>query len=259
MRVAQMILPGASAYEMKSQRIDAAALVEAGHEVVGVDVCEIAHLYAPAEFDASIVRDLAVPYVASGRPKRSFRRAPEPRVVVTPEVVPEAVEEAWFDAVDSRDNQWSIIASFGPHRRGVKNAIEQTVARLHRFREDIEWHVFNEPPTPSDLTGVDAWVDPATDDLDYDGFVAEALVLGLPVIAARTPINLQRTEKGHNAFLVPANDANELAHAILTGLFKAEVAGVKIEAARKTASKFRPRQRLRVLERVYQGLLAVGS
>ena len=60
MRVAQMILPGASAYERKSQRIDAAALVEAGHEVVGVDECEIAHLYAPAEFSASVARELRV-------------------------------------------------------------------------------------------------------------------------------------------------------------------------------------------------------
>ncbi|MGZ7081030.1 MAG: glycosyltransferase, partial [Thermoanaerobaculia bacterium] len=68
-------------------------------------------------------------------------------------------------------------------------------------------------------------------------------------------INMSRAVKGHIAFLVPPSDPNELAHAILAALFKPEVAGVKIEAARQTASKFRPRQRLRVLERRYQGLL----
>jgi len=139
----------------------------------------------------------------------------------------------------------------------VKNAIEQALVRLHRFRDDIEWLVFERPPQPSDLPAIDAWVDPATSEEDYDGFVAEALVSGIPVVATRTHINLQRTEKGHNAFVVPANDPNELTHAILAALFKSEVAEVKIESARRTAAKFRPRQRRRVLDRIYEQ--ALGS
>jgi len=50
---------------------------------------EIAHVYAPLQFPASAARDLRVPYAASG--------TPETRVVITPDVVPEVVEEGWFE------------------------------------------------------------------------------------------------------------------------------------------------------------------
>jgi len=250
MRVAQIVAEGASEYEKKHQRIDAA-------NAVPVADADIVHVYAPPEFPASIVRGLRVPYVASGRPRQTlFRRVPDPVAVVTPENVPEAVEDVWFDLARTHDagvggaTQNHVIASFG--RASVTNAIQQSMARLHRFRDDIEWLVFERAPQPSDLPAIDAWVDPATSEDDYDGFVAEALVCGVPVVATRTRINLQRTEKGHNAFVVPANDPNELTHAILAALFKSEVAGVKIESARRTAAKFRSRQRRRVLDRIYE-------
>ncbi|MGZ7081319.1 MAG: hypothetical protein ACXVJT_18030, partial [Thermoanaerobaculia bacterium] len=87
MRVAQMVVRGASLYERKSQRIDAAALVAAGHEVVLIEAparapaphFDVTHVYGPPS------------HVASGKA----------RVVITPEVVPEAVEELWFD------DEWS--------------------------------------------------------------------------------------------------------------------------------------------------------
>lgn len=133
--------------------------------------------------------------------------------------------------------------------------IEQTLARLHRFRDDIEWRTFKQPPSPEDLIGVDVWVDPATSDTDLDGFVAEAYVAGKSIVASRTLINVHRLEKARCGFLVPLNDPNELGHAILTALFKPEVARLKIQAAKQTAGKFRPRQRLRVLERMYETLI----
>ena len=267
MRVAHIVVPGASEYERKHARIDAT-------DAVATDEAELVHLYAPQEFPASTILDLKVPYVASGVPrKRWLRRVIQPRIVITPENVPEAVEDGWFETLWSagalaravarekragegtRAPQKYVIASFG--RPSVKNATEQAIARIHRFRDDIEWHVFGSAPQPHDLSGVDVWVDPAGGDEDLDGFVAEALVAGLPVVATRTKINLRRTEKGINAFLVPANDANELTHAILAALFKSEVAEVKIEGARRTASKFRSRQRRRVLDRIYEQ--ALGS
>src|SRR5512138_1118043 len=93
MRVAQIVVEGASEYERKHQRIDASG----GLEIVGVSDSEIAHVYAPPEFPASAVRDLRVPYVASGTPRRTWlNHVSEPRLIITPENVPEAVEEIWF-------------------------------------------------------------------------------------------------------------------------------------------------------------------
>ncbi|MBK5258781.1 MAG: glycosyltransferase [Thermoanaerobaculia bacterium] len=268
MRIAQTIIEGASELERKSQRIDFVGLSDS-HEVVLVPSASLAgvsadliHVYGPELLPAAPFIGLTIPFVASGRVARrrlAIRQPPQPRALVSPiDSLPEAVEELWFSAADSngdRPGEVRRVASFGPHRAGVKNQIEQTLARLHRFRDDIEWLTLDRAPAPEDLIGVDVWVDPATSVNDYDGFVAEAIVAGKPVVAARTPINTQRLEKGRTGFLVPVRDPNELAHAILSALFKPEVARPKIEAARQTAGKFRPRQRLRVLERLYQTLI----
>jgi hypothetical protein len=248
MRVAQILVEGASWYERKHHRIDGIGAVPLGE-------AEIVHVYAPAEFPPSAVRNLRVPYVASGRPKQGlFKRVPEPVAVITFENAPEVVEDAWFETQKHAGGAGGaasrfVVASFA--RPSVTNAIQQSMARIHRFRDDIDWQLFDVPPQPGDLTGVDVWVDPSTREDDLDGCVAEALVGGLPVVATRTRVNLHRAEKGHNAFLVPANDANELTHAILAALFKQEVGKIKIEGARKTAAKFRPRQRQRALDRIY--------
>lgn len=146
-----------------------------------------------------------------------------------------------------------MIGSF--KRRSIISIVEQTLVRIHRFRDDVAWTLFDRVPSPDDLTGVDVWVDPAVDENDADGFVAEALVAQNVVVASRTAINSQRLEKGRTGFLVPRNDANELTHAILTALFKTEVAATKIDAARQTANKFQPRQRSRVLERIYETVI----
>ena len=157
--------------------------------------------------------------------------------------LPEAVEEGYFFTTEGTKGTEKTVGTF--NRRGVRKIVEATVPRLHRTREDIEWLLLDEPPR--DFAAFDVWVDPAIDDDDYDGFVAEALVAGKIVVASRTPINVRRLEKGRTGFLVPPGDANELTHAILAALFKPEVAQQKIEAARQTISKFHPRQRLRAL------------
>ena len=133
--------------------------------------------------------------------------------------------------------------------------VDQTLARIARFRDDIHWQLFDRAPTPDDLAGVDAWIDPAVHEDDFDGFVAEAIAAGKAVVASQTAMNSQRLEAGRTGLLVPPNDPNELTHAILSALFKPEVARSKIEAAKQTAGKFRPRQRLRVLERIYETLI----
>ena len=252
MRIAQLILPDASPYERKSARIDRAALA-ARHEVTGdLRNADLAHVYTSSEWSAEV----HLPYVSSMPRKPSrwpWRKANAPGVVATWETLPEAVDDAYFDAQIAGNRTEKIVASFA--RPKTENMVQQTLARIQRFRDDVTWKTFAAPPTPEDLSGVDAWADPAIDENDLDGFVAEALVVGLPVVAARTPINAARLEQGRTGWLVPPRDPNEMTHAILSALFKSEVAQGKIQAAKQTASKFRSRQRLRVLTQVYETLI----
>ena len=270
MKIAQLLLAGAPEYERKSQRVDFAALA-AMHEVILLhdpaavvrgSGARVAHVYGPPELPRAPFVGFPIPYIASGDlPRRRFalRRPAEPEYVVTPlrdgpgELLPEAVEEEYFDLKAAAEPPHSkVVGSF--RRSGLDNIVQQTIARIARFRDDMIWHVHERPPTPSDLAGVDVWVDPALREDDFDGFVAEAMVAGRVVVASRTAINVQRTEKGRTGFLVPQNDPNELTHAILAAIFKPEVAHSKMEAARQTLSKFRPRQRLRVLAHMYETL-----
>src|SRR5258708_40109888 len=78
MRIAQLILPGASQYERKSQRLDAAQLAAAGHDVLLVDDptgFDLAHLYGPLTLPR---RRLTVPYLASGTMRRGWGAPPMP-------------------------------------------------------------------------------------------------------------------------------------------------------------------------------------
>jgi hypothetical protein len=240
MKIAQIVVPGASEYERKSQRIDFAALSETQHEV-GV--------YA----DPREVRDADIAHVY-GRAKLRI-----PHVVDAEVALPEAVEEAFWSAAHERRFESGGSAAAlrcGTFlRKPLTNLIHQTYARLHRTRDDIEWRLFERPATPEEMATIGVWVDPALDDNDRDGFVAEALVAGNVVVASRTTINVQRLEKGRTGLLVPPNDANELAHAILAALFKPELGQAKTSAARQTISKFRPRQRLRALTQLYDSRL----
>ena len=269
MHIAQVILPNASAYERKSQRADFVSL-SAAHDVVLVGTDEVrasgadvAHVYATGELPVAPFVRFPIPYISSADVHRSrwpFRRATEPDYVVSPVIekveesryqpLPEAVEEIFFGGQRVASSGPKVIGSF---RRGdVQSMVEQTLARIERFRDDVTWHLFDRDPTPDDLASVSAWVDPAMNENDFDGFVAEAIVSGLPVVASRTKINALRLEQGRTGFLVPPRDPNELAHAILAALFKPEVASMRLSAAQQTASKFRSRQRLRVLVHMYE-------
>lgn len=234
MRIAQIVPRGASEYEKKSQRVDRAALA-AEHELVeserGADVVHI--------------------YGAGVRRPRFWSKT----VPITPlkdslgEHVPEAVEEQYFAQPTIDGNGVGVFL-----RPSIRNIVDQTRARVHRTRDDVEWHLFDSVPTPDDVAQVAVWLDPAVDDGDFDGFVAEALAMGRIVVAARTPLNVQRLEKGRIGFLVPQGDANEMTHAILAALFKPEVGVPRSGAARQTVSKFRPRQRVRALTGLYERL-----
>jgi len=243
MIVAHLLLDGASQYERKCHRIDSAAFGALDDPARA----QLAHVYAPENFTI----DLAIPYVANTAPGRSlFRKSLQPREIVTPFSVPEAVEEHYFGVERTAPGK-----TLGSHlRKSVTPIIEQTMSRIHRFRDDVTWRVFDAAPSPADLAAVDAWVDPAVQEEDYDGFVAEATVAGCAVVASRTAINTLRCEKGRTGFLVPPGDPNELTHAILAALFKPELARTRSGAALQTVSKYKPRQRTRVLSQLYERL-----
>ena len=262
MIIAQLLLPGASEYERKSQKIDFASLSEQHDvrvgEVTGADIVQI---YAPREFDPALIRDIRAPYVSNARPKlRLFRRTAQPRHVITPlkdtenAHIPEAVDDRYFgNPATGQPGNRATIGTFS--RKSLHNIMEQTAARIQRYRDDVDWLLFDTAPSPEDLRGVDVWVDPAVADDDYDGFVAEAIAAGIPVIASRTAINTQRLEKGRTGVLVPSGDPNEWTHAILAALFKPEFHHDKVIAARQTASKFRPRHRCQALIQLYESIL----
>lgn len=265
MRIAQIVLPGASEYEQKSQRADRAALAER-HDVTVVPIedaagiqADVAHVYATGELPAAAFVRFPVPYVSAAAMRTSrwsWRKPVAPRAIVSPlgeDPLPEVVEDRYFVEPVVRDGAVKIVGSFD--RPSVRNSVEQTMARIHRFRTDVDWQIHRAPPSPTELADVDIWIDPAVDERDLDGFTAEALVVGLPVVATRTPINVLRLEKGRTGFLTPPRDPNEMTHAILTALFKVEVAQGRQNAAGQTVSKFRARQRLRLLTRIYERLM----
>ena len=256
MRIAQIVLPPISEYERKSQRQDRAGLAESHELVDDPRNADVAHVYTSANLPRGSFVGFPAPYVASApmaSSRWSWRKPVEPRAVVTPESIPEAVDDAYF-AVQAALSGTSVIGSFV--RESTRNQVEQTLHRIERFRDDVTWKLFVAPPAPEDLAGVDVWVDPAVVEDDRDGFVAEALVVGLPVVAARTRVNSLRLEKGRVGWLVPPRDPNEMTHAILSALFKREVAQGKLTAAKQTNAKFRVRQRLRALTRLYETLIS---
>ena len=237
MIIAQIVDDRAPEYERKSQRADFEAL-RATHDVRfgDADAAQIKHVYATHAYIAQT--------------KRFFAK----KELVTPFNLPEAVEDRYFLSTHRSSFSTSTIGSFS--RKSVTQLIEQTMARIHRFREDVTWQLFDHAPSPEEIASVDVWVDPAVQEDDYDGFVAEAMAANVIVVAARTPVNAQRCEKGRTGFLVPPCDPNELTHGILTALFKPEVARSRSETARQTVSKYRSRHRMRVLLQMYERLIA---
>jgi hypothetical protein len=291
--IAQLLLPGASAYERKSQAIDAVSL-GAEHDVrVGaVADADIVHIYAPRILDPAALRDITLPFVSNVRPKASrfsWRKVRQPARVITPlkeprdlpkttpnqetsateddetarrrhretampeAFIPEAIEDYYFEPAARQPGIRSVIGSFS--RPSIRNIVEQTATRIHRFRDDVDWLLFDEQPSLEDLRGVDIWVDPAVEEADADGFVAEAMAAGKAVVASRTAINTQRLEKGRTGILVPPHDPNELTHAILAALFKSELAQDIVTASQQTVSKFRARHRVRALVQLYESIL----
>jgi glycosyltransferase involved in cell wall biosynthesis len=141
----------------------------------------------------------------------------------------------------------------GTLRRGstIASHRDLTEARIRRFRDDVDWQLFEEPPPASRMASLSLWFDPADDEEDLDGLVCEAIVLGVPVVASRTAANRRRTDDGRAAALCPKGDPNEMAHAIVTMLFKPERTVPLRTAALEVRERFRPAKRRAALLSAY--------
>jgi hypothetical protein len=257
MIIAQIVLDDASQYERKCQRIDAEGLAAAGHTItLDPSAADIVHVYAGRTLPALKLKQPFVANVAPRQRRFFLRRVANPAAIVTPFNVPEAVEESYFASSAGEiagATQKKFIGSYT--RPSTQAMIEQTMHRIDRFRDDVAWRLFSHPPSPEEIASHGVWIDPAVDEDDYDGFVAEALACGVNLVATGTPINVQRLEKGRTGFVVPPRDPNEMTHAILTALFKPEVARARAEAARQTIAKFRAGGRIRALTRIYESIV----
>jgi hypothetical protein len=165
------------------------------------------------------------------------------------------VDDEYFEYIE-RDDFPREVRIVGSVARGplVRRNWELAFARIQRVRGDIEWRLLDAPPSPRGLAAYDLWVDPAEAEDDFDGFVSEAIAAGVPVVAARTEINRARTNSGRAGLLARRGDHNELAHAVLSGLFKDELTEPRRLAARDFRETFRVEARRRAVASVYREL-----
>jgi len=207
-----------------------------------------------------LLRKLKVPlfseFMASPQPSRWVSMLRKTSPAVTPErAIPEAVDDSFFVDTPRSPLPGRVRIGSLAGGRDLRRMIELSIVRFSRFRDDIDWDLFDEAPEVFTLRELSLWVDPGSDENDRDGFVAEALVAGLPVVASASSTNEVRLEGGRSGFLVPPGDPNELVHAALTALFKDEVCLPRLAAARESRERFRSSHRRDALLQAYREIV----
>jgi glycosyltransferase involved in cell wall biosynthesis len=220
---------------------------------------DLLHVHGSAEPPKRLLAGLQIPWICDRRlpkPRALFRRLPSPAVVLVEAGVPEAAGEEWF--IEGRrkhgDGRRRRVGTYA-RTDAVKNHAEQAAGRIQRFREDVDWVMYERPPSPEELVELDLWVDPASGDGDLDGMVVEAVVSLTPVVAARTAVNSRRLDGGKAGLLTPIGDHNELTHAVLNVLFKSEVSTPLRQHAEAIRDRHRPERRRAALERIYKEVI----
>lgn len=216
---------------------------------------DLLHFHGASPPHRALLSGLEKPWVTDRRvdlPRRLFRRIPPPAAILTERSIPEAVADHWFARGRSprrRDGR-SRVGSYA-RSDSARNNAEQAAGRIQRFRDDVDWVLYEIPPTPEEMSGLDLWVDPTSDEEDLDGMVGEAIACLTPVIAARTETNARRLDAGKAGLLPPVGDHNEMTHAVLNMLFKNEVSIPLRQHAESIRDRFRPRHRREAVGRVY--------
>jgi len=216
---------------------------------------DLLHLHGAAQPPGGLVSGLPIPWVSDRRltlPRSFFRRTRQPSAVLIDRGVPEVASDEWFDVRNQpRSSTVRRVGSF-VRNEVTRNNLEQAAGRIERFRDDVEWVLFETPPTPDQMVTLDLWVDPASGEDDADGMVTEALACLTPVVAARTEINSRRLDGGRAGLLTPVGDHNELTHAVLNALFKPEVTSPHRLQMERSRDRLRPVRRQEAVQRIYQ-------
>ena len=276
MRVARVLLPSFSGFDLKCFRLDRDAgsglaevswtLASRGPAAPGsVPERKLArelrefsptllHVYGNGPVPQSLITAAGAPWLADRALEASrtlLGRRPRGRSKALLDEIAEPVAEEFFNAPTTTAP--SARPTIGSLQRGsaIASRRDLTQARIRRFRDDVEWQLFDAPPSASAMSALSLWVDPADDEDDLDGLVCEAIALGVPVVATRTAANRRRTDDGRAAALCPGKDPNEMAHAIVTMLFKPERSLPFRAAASEIRERFRPARRREALLAAY--------
>lgn len=274
MRIAQIVASTLSALEAREQRLDLAALqplfpvlvltadprgrsTDAGRRPLEAILKEseatVAHLYGRSLLTRRLLGRIALPVVAPAAapsPRLPWLRIRQPDAVLDDATAPPAVPPEYFQAGSA--NKGATRVGVLARDEEAARAVAATRQRIERFREDIRWRIFQKVPDAPDMRLLGAWIDPVPD--RASGGIPEAMAAGVPVIAARTSFTVALLEDGKAGFLIPPGDPNELAHAILATLFKAEMTDPKRRRASELAERFRPERRAEMLIRIYREL-----
>jgi glycosyltransferase involved in cell wall biosynthesis len=115
------------------------------------------------------------------------------------------------------------------------------------FRKDI----------PELIQLLDVVVHASVEPEPFGRVIAEGMAMGKPVVAAMNGGPLEIIRDGQTGFLVPSGDLEKLAHRIiglLTDRSRAEALGRN--ARQDAVARFSPRSHARLVERVYENVLA---
>lgn len=282
MRILQLVVEGAGFYERKCQSIDAESLpcpvvtcqwkggefsldgarVTRNDFLREADDSDVVHVYSAPEIPAAPLKGLRTRYVSRGAPAggrfRWMSAPPAPARRLGPEEIPEAVADEFRTAgsrapITAQPRRF-VVGTYGPGRRDVRRMCESAVVRLARFRDDIDWDLYDDPPSADAMKQIDAWIDPTPHPDDLDGMVAEAQSVGIITIASRTPVNQRRLADGSAGFMVPPDDPNELVHALMNALFRPEMTLPKLSTAR-AAEWYAPERRAAALVAIYERVI----
>lgn len=274
MKLAQILLDDAPPRQRRLQALDRAALasridvvtipLETRRAAVLRDAltssrAEVAHLYAPQLFPGSLLDSIPVPVLASGAARRSrlpWRRTKQPDAILGGPAEgrePEAIDPGYF-AISAGGTPTSFRIGCHAVSRGARALADGTKHRIDRFRDDIRWVYFRELPAPAEMGLLNVWVDAEAGGDGLENGVPQALAAGRAVVAAATPANREVLHGGDAGFLVPPEDPNETAHAVLAALFKPELRDPRIARGRQLAEAWRPERRAERLLEIYQRL-----
>ena len=267
MRVIQLIRPDASPAQRKLQRIDAEALAATGAEVASATFPPersggaVIHVYG-TRLSASAAARLPRPWLFAGtvdRPTLPWRKPVAPNASIPPGSADDpgdAVADSFFLPSLPRGERLPRLVGSVVRSTAGRTLVDAAEHRVTRFRDDVRWIRMTEWPDAEEMRSFDAWVDPATGEGDLEGAVAEAMAASVPVVAVDISANRSRLEGGSAGFLVPAGDPNEMVHALLSVLFKPEIAEERVRRARSLADQFAPSRRAARLLEIYRRLLS---